>query len=155
MIGGRRNDMPRRVGIPSSHACEQSAWCSRRSCAPANGLPSQSYNQQEYRRCGNRIRQPGDRRARLERRQIGRQRVGACIPIVRPWIDRALDDPGELRRQIRSASRRSDRDAFVALVGEAEIAHGLRADRVRAGHQVIEKDTQTVDVTLDGGVAPG
>ena len=30
-----------------------------------------------------------------------------------------------------------------------------RADRVRAGHQVIEKDTQTVDVTLDGGVAPG
>ena len=40
-------------------------------------------------------------------------------------------------------------------MGQTEIAHGFRADRVRAGHQVVEKDTQTVDVTLDGGVAPG
>ena len=40
-------------------------------------------------------------------------------------------------------------------MGQTEIAHALRADRVRAGHQVVEKDTQTVDVTLDGGVAPG
>ena len=44
-------------------------------------------------RYGSRI----ERRARLERRQICRQRVGVCIPIARPWIDRALDDPRELR----------------------------------------------------------
>ena len=91
------SDVRRADRIPAGDARQQSAWRPRRSHVLAEAFPPETDDEDERGRHADRMRQRHACRARFERRQIRGQCIGALVATLRPRIDRALDDPGELR----------------------------------------------------------
>ena len=141
------------TGLQPGETRKQRAGRPRGSHLTASHFPTHSDNQNGGGGHASRVRQPYQSRARLQRRQVRRESIGALVAALGAGIDRALDDAGELRWHI--GPRGLNSGPLAALVRTANLAHGPCLHWIRAGDEVIEQDAETVNVAPNRGpVAP-
>ncbi len=140
------------TGFNPAKPASSDAGRPRRSHLTASHFPTHSDNQNGGDGEAGRVRQPDQSRARLQRRQVRCESVGALVAALGTRIDRTLDDAGELRWHI--GPRGLNSGPLAALVRTANLAHGPCLHWIRAGDEVIEQDAEAVDIAPNGGPLP-